>query len=234
MCSHPIGSVKQVLIVDTETTGLSPQDGVCIEVGAILFDVAARASIASLSFLMPSETNAAQHVNGIDPELTFCSPCGRSLLVDFADEADAIVAHNVAFDRQWFDGVRLPDLGKPWICTMDDVPWQPSLRLKGRPSVTALALAHGVPVWAAHRALTDCIYLAQVFERCEDLPMLLEAAMQPRHEYRALVGYDDRQLAKDAGFSWVKERKAWVRKMTEAEVRSLGFKVELVSHPSLF
>ena len=220
--------MDKVLIIDTETTGLSPQDGRCIEVGAILFDVKARAAICSLAFLIPSETNAAQHVNGIDPGLTFQSPCGRSLLCSFADEADAIVAHNAAFDRQWFDGAHLPDLELPWICTMEDVPWPPSLRLKGRPSVTALALAHGVPVWAAHRALTDCTYIAQVFERCDNLSVLLAAAFQPRARYRALVSYDDRGLAKDAGFSWNSEKKIWTRKMTQAEAGLLPFRVEIV------
>jgi DNA polymerase-3 subunit epsilon len=92
-----------------------------------------------------------------------------------------------------------------------------------------LALAHGIPVWAAHRALTDCIYLAQVFERCDDLQGLLQNAQQPRFLYQALVSYDDRQLAKDAGFSWNNDgSKTWTRKLTEAEAGELPFATRIV------
>jgi DNA polymerase-3 subunit epsilon len=84
-----------------------------------------------------------------------------------------------------------------------------------------------VPVWAAHRALTDCVYLAQVLERCRDLPTLLRAALEPRHTYRALVSYADRQQAREAGFRWNEPvAGAWSRRLTEAEARALPFPVQ--------
>lgn len=221
-----------VLILDTETTGLSVKDSQVIEVGAILFSVPNRAVVTQLSFVLPCLVNPAEDVNCISPEVTSLGPgpeAGLSLFKQLVDASDAIVAHNVEFDRQWFGFGLLPEIHKPWICTMVDVPWPRSLRLKSRPSVTALALAYGIPVWAAHRALTDCIYLAQVFERCEDLEGLLKAAQEPRELYQALVSYDDRQLAKDAGFSWNTDgTKTWTRKLTKLEVSELPFKVKRI------
>lgn len=204
----------------------------CIEVGCILFSVTLRQPIIQLSFVLPCLANPAQDVNGIQPALTTLGPepaAGLALFERLLEKADAVVAHNSDFDRQWFGRGLLPEIDKPWICTMADVPWPTALRLKGRPSVTTLALAHGIPVWAAHRALTDCIYLAQVFERRDDLPELLETALLPRFTYQALVSYDERHLAKEAGFSWDGKARVWTRRMQETEAAKLGFATRKVS-----
>ncbi|MGE4581343.1 MAG: 3'-5' exonuclease, partial [Synechococcus sp.] len=51
---------KSLLILDTETSGLDPAAHACLEVGAILFDVASRSVLAQQSFLLPVDTNAAE------------------------------------------------------------------------------------------------------------------------------------------------------------------------------
>jgi DNA polymerase-3 subunit epsilon len=224
--------IQNVLIVDTETTGLSPEEGTCIEVGAILFNVEQRSVVAQLSFVLPCLLNSAYDINKISPLLTTIGPdpeVGVLVFKQLMAHADALVAHNAEFDRQWFGLGVLPDVELPWICTMSDVPWPKGLGLKGRPSVAALALAHGVPVWAAHRALTDCIYLAQVFERCEDLEAILQSALLPRFTYQAVVSYDEKELAKQAGFSWNNAQKRWLKRMTEAEAGELSFAVKRVN-----
>lgn len=227
-----MAALQNILILDTETTGLSPKDSQVIEVGAILFSVPSKAVITQLSFVLPCIINAAEHVNHIPPVVTTLGPgpeAGLSLFKQLVDASDAIVAHNVDFDKQWFGIGLLPEIHKPWICTMTDVSWPKHLGIKNRPSVTALALAHCIPVWAAHRALTDCIYLAQVFERCDDLQSLLQSAQQPRQLYQALVSYEDRHLAKEAGFNWNADgTKTWTRKLTESEAAALPFQSRLL------
>ena len=84
---------------------------------------------------------------------------------------------------------------------MEDIRWPEDHQLRPRPSVRDLALAYGIPVWAAHRALTDCIYIADVFQRCDDLETLLKHGLEPRQLMRAHVSYSDRQLAKQAGLA---------------------------------
>jgi DNA polymerase-3 subunit epsilon len=89
--------------------------------------------------------------------------------------------------------------------------------------VRDLALAYEVPVWAAHRALTDCIYLAQVFERCSDLETLLREGSEPRQLYRAQVSFEERHLARDAGFRWNNPvQGAWTRKLSERQLQALA------------
>jgi len=219
-----------LFIVDTETTGLSPADSRCIEVGGILFSVDDRAVLGQCSFLLPADENPVAHINGIRAELTKRPQAARSGLEYFyalAKHADYVVAHNADFDQQWFGQGALPALTQQWICTMEDFDWPRVSR--SRPAVTHLALAYGVPVWAAHRALTDCIYLAQVMEREPDLELLIANALEPKKTYMALVSYEDRQKAKDAGFRWDGEQRRWLRKLRDYQVSELNFDVREVA-----
>ena len=220
---------ERLLIVDTETTGLTPAKGRCIEVGAVLFHVPSRAVLSQLSFLLPCSSNPAERVNGIAAAVTRLEqPRDQFLacLEAMAAAADVLVAHNAAFDRQWFGREELPPLQRPWLCSMEDIRWPAERHLRATPSVRDLALAYGVPVWAAHRALTDCIYIAQVFEREAQLEALLQQALLPRKLYRARLPYDQRHLAKEAGFRWNEGvQGAWSKRLTEAERGLLPFEV---------
>lgn len=224
-----IDAPQTLLILDTETTGLSPADSQCVEVGAILFSVPHRAVLTQVSFLVPCLVNGAEFVNKIPAAITQLeqpTQAGLDCFDSMLACSDAVVAHNAAFDKQWFGVDPLPEVKIPWICSMDDISWPAELRLKSRPSVTALALAYGVPVWAAHRALTDCSYLAHVFERCDDLEKLLKAAQESRELYAAILPYDRKEEAKEAGFRWVAEARQWQRKLSQTEVAALNFSVK--------
>ena len=230
--SEPIN----LLILDTETTGLEPVSAQCIEVGAVLFHVPSRSVLSQVSFLLPTAANPAEHVNGIAAEVTRLSQPWQAGLQHFLAllaGADAVLAHNAAFDAKWFGLGQLPPIDKPWICSMDDIEWLPQRHLRPAPSVRDLALAYGVPVWAAHRALTDCIYLVQVLERCADLEDLLAAAMEPKLLYRANLPYAERHKAKQAGFRWNEPvRGAWSRRLSERQAQTLAFEVQRVEADS--
>ena len=225
-----------LLILDTETTGLEPVSAQCIEVGAVLFHVPTRSVLSQVSFLLPAAANPAEHVNGIAAEVTRLPQPWQAGLKHFLAllaDADAVLAHNAAFDAKWFGLGPLPPVNKPWICSMDDIVWPPERHLRPAPSVRDLALAYGVPVWAAHRALTDCIYLVQVLERCGDLEGLLAAAMEPKLLYRANLPYAERHKAKQAGFRWNEPvRGAWSRRLSERQAQALAFEVQRVEADS--
>ena len=228
----PAPSADQLLILDTETTGLDPEADQVLEVGAILFSVPQRAVLAQLSFLIPVECNAAEPLNGIAPAATQAPSLGSKACCCCSNSPAA---------RSWLwpttrpltgNGlamVPLPDLQLPWLCTMEDIHWPAERLLRPRPSVRDLALAYGVPVWAAHRALTDCIYLAQVFERCVDLEQLIAEGREPRHLYRAQVSYDERHLAREAGFRWNDPvNGAWSRRLSERQLEALKLPFNVV------
>ncbi len=223
---------NNILILDTETTGFDNKNDDCLEVGSILFNVKSRSVLAQQSFLLPVEINNAEKINNIPAEITrLPQPLSEAIkyFESLVRVSDVIVAHNAEFDMKWFGINKLPLIEKRWICSMDDITWPADRQLKTRPSVRDLALAYGVPVWNAHRALTDCIYLAEVFKRCTELEKLLIRALEPKVLLRAEISYEDRYLAKNAGFKWNDAIKgAWSRKMSRRDMEKLEFPVHEV------
>ncbi len=221
-----------LLIVDTETTGLNSNEDKCLEVGVILFHLRSRSVLSQQSFLIPVLSNEAEAINRIPAEITRINQPwkeGLRYLESLIDSVDLMVAHNAAFDRQWFGKDPLPSVSKPWLCTMEDISWPSKLLLRPRPSVRDLALAYGIPVWNAHRALTDCIYLSEVFMRCDDLETLILHGLEPRRLMRANVSYEERHLAREAGFRWNDPVPgAWTRRLSERQVIDLPFNVSVI------
>lgn len=218
--------MKLVAIVDTETSGLDPKTGELLEVAVALwsFDLGL---VHAGSIPVRAEANAAQAVNGIPLRLVqdfgWNPDASKDWVRRMTAGADAVVAHNADFDRQW-----LPELAeRPWICTCNDVTWPAPVQSR---SLTAIALAHGVGVVDAHRALTDVMTLVRLFEavqaRGHSVRELLQAGLRPKATFRALVSYDDREKAKAEGFRWDAGRKVWVRKMAIDDTNKLPFKVQ--------
>ena len=222
-----------VTIVDAETTGTDPGKDLVIEVAAILYSLTEAAPVQSISTLCYCKGNPAQSINGIDPKLTWNLPSNNTeihmmaRIHEMVAISDAVLAHNAAFDKRFLcqgeDGL---GYGKPWVCTMLHVRWPNTCASK---SLVSIALAHGVGVVSAHRAMADCDTIARLLTRVHemgiDLDDLMRTAMLPRTNVQALVSYDDRQLAKDAGFEWEPGTKRWMAELNEEEINALPFKV---------
>ncbi|MBW4553283.1 MAG: 3'-5' exonuclease [Aphanocapsa sp. GSE-SYN-MK-11-07L] len=239
--------IEQVLIVDTETTGLELDNGQVIEIGAILYSLRHQTTIQQASVLLPAKDNPAENINRIkSAALATLSPSiaelGIATILDMARMADVVAAHNAVFDRKWFgstgiNGALLPNLvatnGDPlcWVCTCNDFEW-PNQTRPGQ-SLIELALAHDIGVYANHRALTDCQLLAALFDRMENVQAMFERALRPKARFTALVSYDNRDLAKQAGFKWFSDRKVWERVMAVEDAQQLPFRVrclEFLAH----
>jgi DNA polymerase-3 subunit epsilon len=229
--------MKNILILDTETTGLDPKDGKMIEVAAIFYNVASQTITHQVSTLIHSENNAAFDINRISPNAL------QSVLIENQKAAlklihymllmcDAVVAHNAPFDRGWIESFdsSFSEISKQkeWLCTKEDFTWPVR---KGIPlNLIHIAVDLEVPVISAHRALSDCLLLAGCFSKLNDLPDRLIQARLPKENYVAVVSFDDRQLAKDAGFSWDAATKQWERRMTAELAATLPFKVTINKH----
>lgn len=119
--------------------------------------------------------------------------------------------------------------GLPWICSMRHINWPKHSKSK---SLVNMALAHGVPVISAHRALTDCDILARMLTRTHELgcslPDLMKTALEPRILVQAMVSYKNHQMAKDADFEWdhnPKFPKKWLKEVLESEISFFPFSV---------
>lgn len=216
--------MRPLLIVDLETTGTDPASDHVIEVGAVLFDTVCAVPVACKSALVKhGGDNPAQLVNGIPHDVLAGPWCIepeqiRPMLGGLAKLAHAppiFVAHNAAFERSF-----LPGVGAEWICTFEDATWP---RVSGETgSLVNIALAYGLGVSRAHRAIEDCLLLAALLGRVHEVESGLEAwlfrATEPKRELIACVSYDDRELAKRAGFRWDGERKVWAKSVGESRV----------------
>lgn len=224
--------MQRILIVDVETTGLDPKTDCVIEVAACLWSVTHNSAIATMAMLLPpTKANGAFPVNGIsDAQLR--DDAANSILIAMDEgplwsafkNAEAVLAHNAAFDRQFLGSWSLPQL--PWICSKEDVVW-PGVAI-GQ-SLINTALAMGVAVVEAHRALADVELLRRMLQKCHD-PAMLEAALQrsqlPKIRYVAKDSYEQNSIAKKAGFYWDPERREWFRRMRATDAALLMSKTD--------
>lgn len=222
--------IKRCLILDTETSGLD-DSAELIEIGAILYSVTNQCSLIEFAALLPATSNDAEPINRIKvAALREMSIIGEktSFLLDLINASDCLVAHNAEFDagvlKRWsqFFGADLP-----WLCTMSDFKWPLATREQG--SLINLALDHGIGVASAHRALTDCRLISALFDRMGDLQGMFRVAMRPKAIFQALVSYDDREKAKQAGFKWNGSDKTWTRSLALEDAEQLEFPVRKVA-----
>ncbi len=227
-------SIESIIIVDTETTGLDPATCATIELAGVLYNVRHRAIVESFATLVCNDSNAAESINRIPAAALVVARSADHAwyrlgdLIDAATGPAVFMAHRAEFDR----GFIAPKLtGRlPWVCSKFDVEWP---RCKVGASCVEMALAHGVPVVSAHRALTDCMLiagtLASVQAEGHDLAAILARAMRPKALFRiSETRFDEARnaLAKAANFRW--EKPHWVRTMAIEDVAALPFDVTQV------
>lgn len=242
--------MKTIAILDTETTDVDPSKGHLLEVACVLWSVEHRAVIEARSWLLENaklEANPAIAVNGIAPALLVHGYSRWNLeegLEELTKYVDAFTAWNADFDRAWIAEHLPKALGsQPWFDAMD-LEWPRSSESR---SLVATALAHGVGVVDAHRALTDCLTVARLFERVAEMKLAepddhtddrnvrsafdvwLARALRPKvHVEVADKGFDEARntLVKAHGFRWEPAPvKAWRRKMFAEDAEKLPFRV---------
>lgn len=172
--------IENILIIDTETTGLDPAKGAkMIELGAILYNVKHKVILQNFSTLFKCDANPVQDINNISPEATQCKMPMHFIVpmfIQMADHAQALVAHNAQFDKKFIDTIEPKPAHKfserKWICTRSDFNWPVTLY---RNRLQDVCVAMGVPYVEAHRALNDCNLIAQCFTKVQDLQVRINA-----------------------------------------------------------
>jgi DNA polymerase-3 subunit epsilon len=231
--------INSIVICDVETTGLDAATCETIEIGAALYDVAHRCVVESFATLVRAEANPCEDINRIPAGALAGAAVARcawdrldTLVTVAGSRGPAIfMAHRASFDQS-FVTAGAPEVAArlPWVCSKFDIEWP---RSKPGASCVEMALAHGVPVVSAHRALTDVMLIAKTLESVQadghDLGAMLVRAMRPKVLFVAQVSYDEREKAKAAGFGWDAATKTWSRRMAREDVASLGFRVREVS-----
>ena len=224
-----------ITILDVETTGLDPETDAVIEVAAILYDTQHRAILQQVSTLLPVAANPAETVNGISLDMVNASnnhawdsqDSITDAIVEMMEDSAYIVAFNSDFDQSFIE-------------TMGDTAWQVETpwadaaaitypRMGHKRDLVNIALANGIPIVNAHRALDDCRILAELLSKVPDLDEQLARAARSKATVKALVSYNQRDLAKAAGFIWdAIVPRAWAKRMPLEDAEALPFPVEVV------
>ena len=148
-----------VVLIDLETSGLDPDRDKIIELALMMVFVDDRGLVAG--HFGPLSWKEDPGVP-LEPEIVMLTGLANqnltghripdAMVAGMLDRADLLVAHNCMFEIAWLER-RYPSIaGKPWACSMRDLPWL-HLGLDGR-AQTALLMQHG---WfsPAHRAAAD-------------------------------------------------------------------------------
>lgn len=220
-----------ILVLDTETSGKDPKIDHLIEVGAARVDIACGKMIDCRSWLIESRSNEAEHINGIPASILepYGMPDGDlGAIRNYVNNGRCVIAHNASFDQQW-----LPMIDAPWVCSQHDIEW-PRREAMGTGSLEKLALAHGVGVLPGHRAMHDVLTIVRVLEvvhasiGAPAFKVMIDRAMRPKGIYQAIVSFQAKDSAKDAGFNWEPDwapenvrKKAWLKRVAVEDADSL-------------
>lgn len=163
-----------VLVVDSETTGGSPDRNALIELGllALVFEkrTASRMQLLGVKdayegFQDPgnAEINPmAMRINKIPLAGLKGQKLDQARILQVIQGADCVIAHQAHFDRA-FIGKVVPALDSlPWLCSYRGIPWADL----GFPQagLSKLCESLGIPL-PPHRALADCRALMEVLNR---------------------------------------------------------------------
>ncbi|MEZ5702281.1 MAG: 3'-5' exonuclease [Burkholderiaceae bacterium] len=214
-------TAHRVIVLDTETTGLSHQADKIIELAMLMVQVdAATGRPFGLVELyegfedpgMPIPA-VAREVTGITDDMVRGHQLDEVAVAQMLAQADLVIAHNAGFDRPFVEA-RFPGFaGKAWACSFKDIDWKAagaeSLKL------SALAADQGW-FYDAHRAQVDCHALLQVLARPlaadgqTGLARLITAASQPSFKLSATGSpFESKDVLKARGYRWDAEARVW-------------------------
>ncbi len=222
---------KLAIFLDTETTGLNPQQDEVIEIALVPFTYGADGRIYEIlppfeALQQPSKPLPLEiiELTGLTDEMLAGQTIDTAALAAAAAPAALIIAHNAGFDRPFAE--RLSDVfaDKPWACSLTQIPWQAEGLSGGK--LRYLASDMGF-FFDGHRASADCRaaieLLTRLLPRSGRLAMaaLLETARQTTQRIWAVNSpFDLKDQLKARGYRWNDgsdgQPKAWYRDVVEA------------------
>lgn len=163
--------LENILIIDTETSGLNPSTEPLLEVGAILYNVPTKSILLKTTAFLHGTINNAFHINKID--IHWLSKVDHviqlshlNLIAIMLSKSDMVIAHNAKFDKSFLENNQLLKCFSQeanWICSAWDIKW-PFTKDK---KLATLASHFGIDYSKAHRALDDCEILLECLLKLE-------------------------------------------------------------------
>ena len=219
--------LRRALYVDCETTGLSSEHDVAIELALLPFTYAPADGRIAEVLHHEAQVHLQDPGRALDPLITALTGLtdddvrGQRIDVDAADaliaRSDLVVAHNARFDRPFVERALPATRALPWGCSLRDVPWT----AHGCPSAAlhCLACQFGVFARDRHRALADCEVgvwlLAQTLPGSERrvLAALRESAQAETVRLWAVYApFEHKDALKGRGYRWMPEARRGIER----------------------
>ena len=225
----PVGDERTMVLLDTETTGLSSDAASIIELGMV------KVSYSPLKKRLTSIIDVISlyedpHVpippliselTGITDTLVAGHRFDEAMIANWLADDSLIVAHNAAFDRPFFDK-RFKNLDHlAWACSMNGIDW-PTLGFESR-KLEYLLLRLGW-FYEGHRATTDCQAMAWLIHLVPNALTDLLAGVDRRTVLVRAFGapFDVKEALKARGYRWhgggQGANKHWWCEIDEAEL----------------
>lgn len=249
-------TMARILIIDYETPS---ENGVeqCewCEFAALLYNVSPNprecGELESVSMVFPiADENRYEWLNKITPELASMGAIAlhqkaftlEQTIISFCPEY--VTAFNAEFDEQLFRRhFQHSHIGQlPVFCSMKDVDWSfPGANKYNTFALINLAIYLGVPIGNAHRAMDDVRLLARCFDTRKNglygmIGDAIALSQSPKITVKALVKYEEKELAKEAGFAPIYQNSKfshWEKTIRKCEYQSLessvSFELEILS-----
>jgi DNA polymerase-3 subunit epsilon len=225
--------LRQICLIDTETTGLDWQRHKLIEICAAIVQVNALGRIVGIQSIGSALEDpgkplltAIVALTGLTDEILKDQGINREKLTQIIASCEGVIAFNSQFDRSFVEAL-LPDLPPmAWGCAMKDVPWR-DLGFEPGPQNYLLQQSGYYPP-AAHRAEADVLSLCQLLDHvCVDgqsvMAKLLDAMAAPAWRLEATwATYHQKDLLRERRYRWRSEgqRGIWHKHIREREYQA--------------
>lgn len=242
-----------VLGLDYETTGLDHAKDRVLEIGAVVWDMRARAAVHFHSDYVlgpdwPLPDAEAQAITGIDPEwvrkFAVSDVDALTKLNKIASQCSYIVAHNAEFEMNftmnWLkrNGDPHPELKKlPWIDTKIHLPYPSKISVR---DLVSLCSHHGFFNPHPHRAFWDAWAMLKIMDQyAERFDEVVANSQSPRFKvWSKGITFNTKDLPKSLGYYWDGATKRWWFPCKESELddainkaKQKGFEVETQAEP---
>lgn len=212
----PGEEIRTALVVDTETTGLSPDVDDIIELGMVKFEFGVESGrVLRIVDTLDMLEDPGRPLDPVITEvtgLTDADVAGKYIdddaVLDMLEGVQTIIAHNAGFDRRFCEK-RIPAMmKKAWACSLAQIPWR---KEAGAPSAKLEFLAYMQGFfYPAHRAENDCratlhLLAGSLFKgaRHEAFKTLrANCGRRTVHLWLDKLPFESKDAAKNAGYVW--------------------------------
>lgn len=225
--ANTVGDEINIALLDFETTGLSHQSDVIIELGLVMLKYSPSKGIITkienvISQYSDPGVPISAEITGItgitDADVAGHKIDTAQLAQWLKNENTIIIAHNAKFDRPFFHKLMGTDNYR-WGCSASQIKWKDYKEYRIESAKLEYILLKLGYFYEGHRASIDCLAMVQMFVTLpQSLTDLLTRIDQVSHIIEATnAPFSAKDNLKALRFRWNGNKKVWWNEVSESE-----------------